>query len=185
MNVAEVESILSQVRSGRTEAFEEIVRLYQREVWKVAAAMLRDIATTENLVQQTFVNAYFNLDQFQPGADFGIWLKAIARNLVREELRKQSRGSEHLKHYHQYLAARLENDREHASAQDRMSEALRQCRGKLSPAAARVVELRYEQGVGFESLAKQLNRTIEATRQLLSRIRIELRNCVERRVSQP
>src|SRR5262249_16223184 len=106
------------------------------------------------------------------------------RNLVREELRKQARGSEHLRHYHQYLAARMENPREHENSHERLSEALRDCRARLAPKAARAVELRYDQGFGFENLARQLKRTIEATRQFLSRIRIELRNCVERRASQ-
>src|SRR5437870_2259671 len=107
MDVCEVESILTRVRLGETEAYEEVVRQFQHDVWKVAASLLRDMAATENLVQQTFVNAYFNLDQFQAGADFGAWIKAIARNLVREEMRKRARSDEHLRRYHDYLATRL------------------------------------------------------------------------------
>ena len=81
------ETILQRVREGDVDAFVEIVRRHQEEIWRIAALPMRDTATTEDLVQQVFVDAYFHLDQFQTGRDFGRWLRTIARNLVRKELR--------------------------------------------------------------------------------------------------
>lgn len=180
MNQLDIDKAISDIRAGNTEAYAALVAAYQQDVWKVAAAMLRDYAATENLVQQTFVNAFFKLDQFHAGADFGVWIKAIARNAVREELRKRSTSDEHLRHYHDLLAARLNED---ASPPDPRVEALRNCRKRLAPLAARAVELRYEKGRPFDEIARELNRTIDATRQLLNRIRLTLRDCMERKAS--
>lgn len=183
MALVNVDQILMRVRNGQVEAYEELVHAYQREVWKVSAAMLRDAAATDNLVQQVFVNAYFNLEQFRAGADFGVWLKSIARNLVREEIRRRSRSDAHLRHYHDLLAARIDDDSEE-TFRDELADALRGCREKLPEQAARLVNLRYEQNTDYEVLAREFGRTLEATRLMLSRIRMELRNCVERRMQQ-
>jgi len=179
MNAIDIDTILADIRAGNTEAYATVVSAYQQDVWRVAAAMLRDFTATENLVQQASVNAYFNLDQFTPGADFGVWIKAIARNAVREELRKRSRSDEHLRAYHDLLAARMDSD----PAPDPRMDALRKCRKLLAPQAARVVELRYEKGRPFDEIARELNRSLEATRQLLNRIRLTLRDCMERKAS--
>ena len=68
-----------------------LVRLFQESVWRIAAAMLRDRDATENLVQQVFVDAYLHLDQYEPGTDFGAWIRTVARNRLRKDLRTASR----------------------------------------------------------------------------------------------
>ncbi|RYD67895.1 MAG: RNA polymerase sigma factor, partial [Verrucomicrobiaceae bacterium] len=78
----ETDAIVLQVMSGHREAFGELVERYQVDVWRVLVAVLNDGAVTEDLVQQTFVNAFEHLDQYQPGRDFGLWIKTIARNLA-------------------------------------------------------------------------------------------------------
>src|SRR6516164_2339442 len=60
----EADRIVAEVLAGDTQAFAEVVRLYQQDVWRIAAALLRDRDATENLVQQVFVDAYFHLDQY-------------------------------------------------------------------------------------------------------------------------
>src|SRR6516164_6917385 len=91
MNAAEINSIVDRVLRGEIDAYETIVRAYQREVWKVVTAMLFDARGAEDLVQRSFISAYQHLHQFQPGRDFGAWLKEIARNQVRQELRRAAR----------------------------------------------------------------------------------------------
>lgn len=180
MQSNELDILLTRVQQGETEAYEEVVAAFQQPVWKIAVSMLRDSAAAENLVQQTFVNAYFQLHQFQRGADFGFWIKAIARNVVREELRKQTRSGSQLRAYHQHLAARLDNSSNDDSEREQQAEALRRCREKLPSEWARAIELRYDLARSFEDLAKELGRTLEATRQHLNRIRIALKNCMLR-----
>lgn len=183
MQSNELDILLTRVHQGQTEAYEEVVAAFQQPVWKIAVSMLRDNAAAENLVQQTFVNAYFQLHQFKRGSDFGVWIKAIVRNVVREEMRKQMRSGSHMREYHQYLVARLDNPSNDDSEREQQAEALRRCREKLPSQWARAIELRYDLGHSFEELAAELGRTLEATRQHLNRIRIELKNCMLRGAS--
>jgi RNA polymerase sigma-70 factor (ECF subfamily) len=177
------EELVRQVRDGEAEVFAQIVRRHEGAVWKVAAAVLGDRMATENLVQQTFVNAYERLGQYQPGRDLERWLKGICRNLVREELRRRSRENKHLTHYRAYVGVLYDDEDDEAG--QRLSElerALRDCRRHLGAAAARALALHYDDGLSVEQAAAAIGRTLAATRQLLFRARIFLRDCVERRL---
>jgi RNA polymerase sigma-70 factor (ECF subfamily) len=171
-----------RVIEGETEVFAEIVRRHQRDVYRVLAALLRDAAATENLVQQTFINAYQHLHQFQLDRDFGQWVKAIARNLARDEMRRSSQEAQRLGHYRDYLLALSADEDALVERERRVDSALSECWRKLAPAAARALELRYEESLDVESVAQALGRTLGATHQLLFRARAAVRECMERRL---
>jgi RNA polymerase sigma-70 factor (ECF subfamily) len=184
MHSHETDEIIRRVLAGDVDAYEAIVRAYQSEVWKVVAAMLFNAQRTEDLVQQTFINAYQHLDRYESGRDFKGWLKEIARNEVRQELRRKSREDRRLE---AYQAQELETYQVPASGplDAALEEALLNCTRTLPPAAATVVQLRYESGRNFTEIATLLGRTVEATRQHLARIRIALRECIEKYLARP
>jgi RNA polymerase sigma-70 factor (ECF subfamily) len=178
----DADELVRRVRAGDRQSFALIVRRYQDQVWKVAAAMLDDRVTAENMVQQTFLNAYQHMDQYQLGRDLGAWLKAIARNLVREEMRKRSRESDVMVHYHAYMTTLLEDDTGVEQREASEERAMATCRGELAPAAARALTLYYDEGRSTEDVARALGRTVAATRLLVFRARLALRRCVEQRL---
>ncbi len=103
----EADRIVAGVLAGDTPAFAGLIRMYQESVWRIAASMLRDRDATESLVQQVFVDAYFHLDQYAPGTDFGAWVRTVARNRLRKELRSAGREDRRLAVYRERLAERL------------------------------------------------------------------------------
>src|SRR5689334_15538177 len=86
------DATIQRVLAGEIDAFAEIIRAHQQVVWSVIAAMLVDVAETEELVQRTFVKAYQHLNQFRFGQPFQAWIKQIARNEVRQQLRARRRA---------------------------------------------------------------------------------------------
>ena len=182
MTSTETDSVVAHVLGGEIDAYEAVVRAYQQEVWKVVAAMLFNPQRTEDLVQQTFINAYQHLDRYQPGRDFGVWLKEIARNQVRQELRSRARADRHLEVYHTHLLHTYDAPAT-STAEESLEEALRDCTQKLPSSSAEVVEMRYQSGLNFEEIATRLGRTVEATRQHLARIRLTLRECIEKHLA--
>lgn len=180
----EADAIVRDVLSGQTEAYAGLVRLYQREVWGVAAALLHDAHRTEELVQQAFVEAYLHLDRYEPGRDFGAWIKSIARNLVREDLRARSRENRRMRAYREHLEARFRDDAAAERYETRLAEAHARCREVLAGPSARALDLRYGQSRSFEEIAADLGRSVEAVRQMLFRVRLALRDCIEKRMAQ-
>jgi len=183
MNHPQLDSVIKSVLGGDIDRYVEIIRFYQEDIWKVVAAMLLNNSETSDLVQQTFVSAYRHLHQFKEGRDFSAWLRQIARNTVRQEMRTRGRELKRLETYHQHLVT-LWDDPNADQAQSALAEALRDCTRQLPPESARIIQLRYEAGHDFSQIAAFLGRTVEAARQQLARIRIALRNCVQKRLVQ-
>lgn len=181
----EADRIVAEVLAGDTQAFTALVRLYQQSVWRIAAALLRDRDATENIVQQVFVDAYFHLDQYAPGTDFGAWIRTVARNRLRKELRTAGREDRRLATYRERLAERL---RAEATGTRDDSEAyvaaLRSCRQALPPRDAALVRMRYEKGQSFEAIAREQGQTPEAVQRMISRIRFRLRNCIQSKLTE-
>jgi RNA polymerase sigma factor (sigma-70 family) len=179
----DTDRLVRQVLAGDTDTFATVVRRHEAEVWKVAAAMLGDRAATANLVQQTFVNAYLHLDQYRPGRDFGRWLKGIARNLVREELRRSRRENRVLDEYRDHLFTLYRDEGRAERRMAELDEAVLACRARLPAAASRALALHYDEGRTLEDIARVLERTVAGTRQLLFRARLALRQCVQERLA--
>lgn len=181
----EADRIVAEVLAGDTQAFAGLVRMYQETVWRIAAALLRDRDATENLVQQVFVDAYFHLDQYARGTDFGAWIRTVARNRLRKELRTAGREDRRLATYRERLAERIKAEAGGTrDDSDAYVAALRDCRQALTPRDAALVRLRYEKGLSFEAIAETQGQSPEAVQRMLSRIRFRLRDCIRHKLNE-
>jgi RNA polymerase sigma-70 factor, ECF subfamily len=180
---ADADRLVRAVLAGDTAAFAGLVKLYEADVWRIAAALLCDRTATENLVQQVFVDAYTHLDQYRPGSDFGAWMRTVARNRLRKELRTAAREDRKLAAYREVLAERLRaDDAKPTDDGEAYLAALRGCRERLPDEDAALLRLRYERGQSFEAIAAARGQTPAAVQRMISRIRVRLRLCIEGQV---
>jgi RNA polymerase sigma-70 factor (ECF subfamily) len=82
------EEVVDRVRGGETALFEVLMRRYNQRLYRAARAILRDDAEAEDVLQQTYLNAYAHLGQFAHRASFATWLTRIA---VHEALARRRR----------------------------------------------------------------------------------------------
>ena len=73
--------LVSRARDGDSQAFETIIRTYQRRVYAVALRMTRKHEVADDVAQETFVRAYKGLHGFELGRPLAPWLARIAANL--------------------------------------------------------------------------------------------------------
>ncbi len=180
---SEEDRLVRAVLAGETAEFASLVKLYEADVWRIAATLLRDRTATETLVQQAFVDAYTHLDQFRLGSDFGAWMRTVARNRVRKELRTAAREGRKLEAYREVLAQRLQPDEGSGSdATEAYLAALQGCRERLPDEDAVLIQLRYERGQSFDEIATARGQTPAAVQKMISRIRFRLRQCIEGQV---
>jgi RNA polymerase sigma-70 factor (ECF subfamily) len=184
-----VEAAIARVLAGDRDAFAVIVNACQDQVWRVIALLLDNRASTEDLVQASFVRAYDRLEQYTPGTDVTAWIITIARNLARNALRDRQRERKRLHHYHQSLLAQggaIGPDEASAGDDDQpLRSALAACRSQLGPDAQAALRLVYQEDLAIREVASQLGRSDAATQKFLSRIRLALRDCVQRRLLDP
>ena len=74
---------VERARSGDVNAYEELVQHYQELAFRVAYQVTNNAADAEDAAQEAFVNAYYALGRFRPGAPFRPWLLRIVANEAR------------------------------------------------------------------------------------------------------
>lgn len=72
------ESLVAGILGGNVAMFEVLVRRYSQRLHRTAVSVLRDEHEAEDVVQETFFNAYQHLDQFEGKSLFSTWLTRIA-----------------------------------------------------------------------------------------------------------
>jgi RNA polymerase sigma-70 factor (ECF subfamily) len=69
--------------------FDQIVRQYQRKVYRVLFLMLRNPDDADNLTQECFLRAFTTMPSFRGECSVQTWLLRIAVNLVRDQVRNR------------------------------------------------------------------------------------------------
>jgi RNA polymerase sigma-70 factor (ECF subfamily) len=90
MNSAE--DLIARARTGDADAFRLIFDRYSRPVISFIYDMTNDRELSEELMQETFVRAYRNLQTLREDARLSTWLFGIAKNVAREQLRARKRS---------------------------------------------------------------------------------------------
>ena len=79
---------------GDKRAFAVLVDLYQQSVYGYLRARLSEPADAEDLCQEVFLRCYLGREKLARATAVGSWLIGIARNLLREHVRRQHRRRE-------------------------------------------------------------------------------------------
>lgn len=76
-------TLAREVRSGNRVAFDELVRRYQKKVYRIAFGILRSTHDADDTVQDVFIRAYRYLPSLDLTRSFEGWLMGIAMNQAR------------------------------------------------------------------------------------------------------
>jgi RNA polymerase sigma-70 factor (ECF subfamily) len=82
---------LAALRRGESAAFRQLVETYSPRIYNLALKMLGDPDVAEDILQETFINAYRAIDRFEGRSHISTWLYRIAHNAVLMRLRKEQR----------------------------------------------------------------------------------------------
>ena len=139
----------------------------------------------DDLAQEAFLVAWRERHSYDRQQDYGKWLRGIARNLIRNELRKQGR---HKRFLHKGLTELLLSAAGPGPVVESWGDGripiLRDCVEKLAPKSRKLVAGRYGDGWKAPDLADHLGMTAVAVRKALMRIREQLKQCVELRMGE-
>jgi RNA polymerase sigma-70 factor (ECF subfamily) len=155
---------VARARGGDSEAFRLLVERHSRSVYKVAYRVTGNPADAEDVVQETFLKVYRQLDRFEERASFGTWLHRIAWNCSVDLLRsrpkrEQAEEADTLEQLGSTQptvtgSAALSPERLMASVQvsDRVKEAM----GRLSPLERAAFVMRHYEGRSIDEISRAL-----------------------------
>ena len=177
------DDLVRAAQAGDRGAFASLVESLASDLHAFVAARAPDAEAVEEAVQAAFVTAWERLHEYRGGGVFPAWLKGIARNRLREDLRARRRHCTLSTQADQpWLDAcdqALDADSE-LIAETRLRR-LDACLQRLDERARGLISARYHEGSAVVDLATRLGRTPAQVAMALMRIRHALLACIEGR----
>lgn len=167
--------LLDAIRSGDESAFTVLYERYFDRVYNFAFARLRNRADAEEVAQETFIAVFRSIEAFAGRSALLSWIYGIAKNTVNNHLRRSraqelriERAEEDLvRNAHSFETCTPE---EHASFRRCTNAVERSLRG-VSDWQAEVFALRHFENLPIQEIADRMNRSNDAIRSSLYRVK--------------
>jgi RNA polymerase sigma-70 factor (ECF subfamily) len=186
--VASELELVEQAKKGDTAAFTELVNRYERNIYRLARHITQNDQDAEDVLQETFLKAYANLNQFKGTSKFYTWLVRIAVNESLMKLRR--RKADKLVSLDEPVEteedavpreiAAWDESPEQKYSRAEMNRILSRAIDSLPPAFRTVFLLRDVEELSTEETASALNLSIPAVKSRLLRARLRLREKLNR-----
>src|ERR1700739_526753 len=86
--------LVHATQNGDVEAFEQLVKKYDRKLFRIAHSVTHNTEDSQDAVQEAFFKAYQHLGDFRGDSQFSTWLIRITLNQSLMKLRKLRRTKE-------------------------------------------------------------------------------------------
>jgi len=171
--------LVSLCRKGDLCAFEELVRNHQNMMVNVAFRMMGNYEDACEVVQDAFLSAYKNLNNFQERSKFSTWLCRIVINLSKNKIQKIKTRSYiyQVKEEQTTQTINLEPDMAYEKKQD--NEIINRCLDKLDADFKLVLVLREINGLSYIEISETLGLAQGTVKSRLYRAKIALKECLK------
>jgi RNA polymerase sigma-70 factor (ECF subfamily) len=85
------DQLVSRARAHDVAAFEELIGRHEEKIYRLAMRFVRNETDAAEILQETFLSAWRNLDGFEGKSQFASWLYRVAVNAALMLLRSQKR----------------------------------------------------------------------------------------------
>lgn len=178
--------ILARARRGELDAFEELVRQYEKRVYAVALRSSGSPEDAADITQEVFLRAWRSIESFRGDSGFSTWLFRITMNLCVDHARHKNAqpqtqplvvGEEDAERPIPDTAPTPEEHLENSELSRELAAAL----DEVSEEHRRIVLLRDVSGLSYTEIAEVLEISEGTVKSRLSRARIALRTILLRR----
>jgi RNA polymerase sigma-70 factor (ECF subfamily) len=177
------QELIEQLKAGDQAAYAQMVEEHAGRIYNLALRMMGDEAAAEDVLQETFLNAYRAIERFEGRSSLGTWLYRIANNAALMHLRKkepvtfsidspiETDGGDEIPRQFFDFCCLPERDLLSEEARDEMRAAIDDL-----PDGLRVVfVLRDLEGLSTRETAEELDLSVPAVKTRLMRARLALR----------
>ena len=87
-----IEKLIERIKAGDAEALRTVYETYSQRMRNVCIRITReDEATVSDLVQESFIRAYYSLGKLKDASKFGEWIVAITKNVSLRYLERKQK----------------------------------------------------------------------------------------------
>ena len=177
--------LIRSAQRGDQDAFEQLVRLYDQNVLRLAFNLLRSAEDAHDIYQEAFLRVHKNLHSFRFDCSFHTWLYRIVTNLCLDALRKRRvrREESSVVETSEGVVNRMdtvEEERAHGDPQrqllsNQLGERIQEVLSSLTPRERTVFEMRHYQGLRLKTIGEILGTSEEAAMNCLFRATQKMR----------
>ncbi|MDE2261635.1 MAG: RNA polymerase sigma factor [Gammaproteobacteria bacterium] len=84
-------AMVRRIMAGEQAAFAMLMRRFNRQLYRLARAIIRDDAEAEDALQDAYLSAYRSLRQFRGDSSLATWLSRLVINQCLQRLRRHER----------------------------------------------------------------------------------------------
>ncbi len=161
--------------------YELLIEQHQRRLHEFIFTIFPNHTSVEDILQETNRVLWEKRKTFEEGTNFYAWARTIAQFQTLDYLKTSKRKS--WLHFNSELIHTITSFVEKADQiREEKSDALTNCILKLEPVDQELVQLRYKDQLSLKEISKLTKRTEGALKQVFRRVRIQLKECIERRM---
>jgi len=133
--------LVNLAKKGNKDAFVSLIKNIEKRLFKIAYTLCKEEA--EDILQETYLQAYLGIKRFKGNSSFYTWIYRIMMNTIYKKNRKKPFYIKTQKNF-------LKNDEE-------LKEMIRTALKKLPPKYNEVLTLFYFEGYSIKEISKILN----------------------------
>jgi len=147
------EEIVEYIRSTDQEQYSVIVDRYQDKLTRYARSLIRDESVATDVVQESFIKAFVNLEAFDVKKKFSSWIYRIVHNEAMNIVKKYQRETPILEDMDFPSDENIQDDFE----KQEMTDVVSQCFEKMSLLYSEPLMLRYIEEKSYEEISDILH----------------------------
>ncbi len=159
--------IIEQTLNGEIEAFNTLVRRWERQIYALAFRILKRDDLAHDICQETFMSAYQNLSKFRGEAKFSSWLYRIAFNYCNTRLRSYGNNELSLEQQLEDKGFEPATNSEHINdslQRKQVAGLVKRALAGLPPEMQQVIIMKEYQELKFHEIAEILNLPISTVK---------------------
>ncbi len=183
-------ALVRAAQEGDHAAFEELVRLYDQNVLRLALNLVRSEEEARDVYQEAFLKIYKSLGSFRFQCSFYTWVYRIVTNICLDHLRKKAvrkeespsarqEDAEAVDFFEQVEDLRAESQPERDLLRRELRHQIERALKRLSPRERMVFELKHYQGLKLRTIGEMLDTSEQTVKNCLFRATQKLRGSLQ------
>ena len=82
-----ISHLVEKIKKGDNKSFEKLYKLTEREVWFTCISFLKNETTAQDIMQETYITAFFKIQSLEKSSQIRSWLNRIAVNKCKNYLK--------------------------------------------------------------------------------------------------
>jgi len=177
-------SLIRRAQEGDRSAFDALVRLYDKNVLRLALQVIGSPEEARDLYQEAFLKVYRSIRNFRSEAKFSTWLYRVVMNVCLDHMRRQKARKEvpapqyedgETEFLQMVPDDRPTVDPERATHSKEVAQRIRTALDRLNPRERMVFELKHYQGMKLRAIGEICNTSEQTAKNCLFRATQKLR----------